>query len=105
MRRIMAGAALTMWIWTTASYGAIDAKACERIRLDTVQKSIATAEFIDAHIEKIPPVEETYLTDELRASLKTGNGARIELMSKRPYYVTWQFRKKIDRAFQRPQIH
>ncbi|MFL9900042.1 hypothetical protein PQR71_18125 [Paraburkholderia fungorum] len=93
----MKGMAFALLVCATTAFGAVDAKQCAAYRRDTVPKSIKTALDIGAHLGRIPPEEEKYLSSEFAAAMRPGavDSGRMVVLVDRPYYMVWWYRRSL----------
>jgi len=81
----------------------IGPQACGAFQRDTVPQSIRSAEFIDEHIESVPPQEQVYLqmrTESSAIELGPGTGSRFVFLMRRPSYAAWSLYNSLRRLVQ-----
>src|SRR5258708_23164748 len=66
-------------------------QACGALQRDTVPQSIRSAEFIDEHIEAVPPQEQVDLQTESSAiEFGPDTESRFVFLMRRPSYPAWR---------------
>ncbi|MFG7161958.1 hypothetical protein ACGYU5_15280 [Burkholderia pseudomallei] len=78
-------------------YGGPERKLCESFRPTVIEKELKAVSEIDARVEGVPPDQAKYLEDEFQKAQVSGNGARLELLSRTPFYYSWQLHKSLSR--------
>ncbi|MEQ5844283.1 hypothetical protein N0A02_33005 (plasmid) [Paraburkholderia acidicola] len=78
-------------------YGGPERKLCESLRPTAIENERKAVSKIDGHIESVPPDQVRYLEDEFQKARVVGNGARLELLSRTPFYYSWQLHNALSR--------
>jgi hypothetical protein len=86
---------------TPGSEDSVGPQACGAFQRDTVPQSIRSAQFINDHIESVPPQEQVYLQTESSAmELGLHTGSRFVFLMRRPSYPAWHLHNSLRRLFQ-----
>ena len=76
-------------------------QTCGAFQRDTVPQSIRSAEFIDEHIESVPPQEQVYLQTESSAiEFGPDTGSRFVFLMRRPSYPAWRLHNSLRKLVQ-----
>src|SRR5260370_6746542 len=95
MERVIKAVLLTIFLWladsalagTAEQEESVGPQACGALQRDTVPQSIRSAEFIDEHIEAVPPQEQVYLQTESSAiELRPDTRSRFVFFMRPPSY-------------------
>jgi hypothetical protein len=76
-------------------------QACGAFQRETVPQSIRSAEFIDEHIESVPPQEQVYLQTKSSAiELVPDTGSRFVFLMRRPSFPAWRLHNSLQKLVQ-----
>jgi hypothetical protein len=88
------------WAGTPAQEESVGPQACGAFQRDTVPQSIRSAEFIDEHIESVPPQEQVYLQTESSAiEFGPDTGSRFVFLMRR-LYPAWRLHNSLRKLVQ-----
>jgi hypothetical protein len=109
MERVIEAVLLTIFLsladsalaGTPGSEDSVGPQACGAFQRDTVQQGLRTAQFINDHIESVPPQEQVYLQTESSAmELGPDTGSRFGFLMRRPSYPAWHLHNSLRKLFQ-----
>jgi hypothetical protein len=109
MEKVIGAALLTIFLWladsalarTPAQEESVGPQACGAFQRDTVPQSIRSAEFIDEHIESVPPQEQMYLQTESSAiEFGPDTGSRFVFLMRRPSFPAWRLHNSLQKLVQ-----
>jgi len=109
MERVIKAVLLTIFLsladsalaGTPGSEESVGPQACGALQRDTVPQSIRSAEFIDDHIESVPPQEQVYLQTESSAiEFGPDTGSRFVFLMRRPSYPAWRLHNSLRKLVQ-----
>jgi len=109
VERVIGAVLLRIFLWladsaladTPGQEESIGPQACGAFQRDTVPHSIRSAEFIDEHIESVPPQEQVYLQTEssvIEFGPDTGN--RFVFLMRRPSFPAWRLHNSLQKLVQ-----
>jgi hypothetical protein len=76
-------------------------QTCGAFQRDTVPQGIRSAQFINDHIESVPPQEQVYLQTESSAmELGPDTGSRFVFLMRRPSFPAWRLHNSLQKLFQ-----
>jgi hypothetical protein len=109
MERVIGAVLLRIFLWladsaladTPGQEESIGPQACGAFQRDTVPHSIRSAEFIDEHIESVPPQEQVYLqTESSTIEFGPDTGNRFVFLMRRPSYPAWRLHNSLRKLVQ-----
>jgi len=86
---------------TPGSEDSVGPQACGAFQRDTVPQSIRSAEFIDEHIESVPPQEQVYLqTESSVIEFGPETGSHFVFLMRRPSFPAWRLHNSLQKLVQ-----
>lgn len=68
-----------------------------------VESALQEATALDGLIERVPPDEAAYMSDEYKAATHPLNSARLQMLRQRPYYSAWELHGQLRQLIEQLQ--